>query len=66
MFSVGEVTVDLVPGLGGLASAGDNEIDFAGSEAFSGHDTSKGMAGRGKPRGISLLLSTLGVFLFWR
>jgi len=36
---VGEVTIDLIPGLGGLASARDGEVDLAGSETFSGHGT---------------------------
>ena len=67
VLSVGEVTVYFVPGLGGLAGARDNEINLAGGEAFGGHGTSEGaiLGRRGlssEPRGVSLFLSTLGVF----
>ena len=55
MFLVGEVTIDLVPGLGGLPGAWDGEIDFAGSEAFSGHGTSRGVVGK----------STAGIIFFY-
>jgi hypothetical protein len=42
VFLVGEVTVDLVPGLGSLPGARHDEIDLAGGEAFSGHGSSRG------------------------
>ena len=65
--SVGEVTVDLVPGLGGLAGARDDKIDLAGSEAFGGHGTSEGVTmGRkelsSEPRGVSLFYLPSGYF----
>ena len=47
MFLTGEVTVDLVPGLSGLAGARDGEIDLAGSEALSRH------GGRGRVTELS-------------
>jgi len=38
---VGEVTVDLVPGLGGLTGARHGEVDLPGRKTFSGHGTSR-------------------------
>ena len=38
VLSVYEIPVDLVPGLGGLLSARDDEIDLSCDEAFDGHD----------------------------
>ena len=50
MFPVGEVPVDLVPGLGDLPGARHGEVDLASDEAFSGHGSSRRVVGeRGKP-----------------
>ena len=46
VFFVGEVTVDLVPGLGGLTGTRHDEIDLAGRQTFSGHGTSRGWLGK--------------------
>jgi hypothetical protein len=47
VFLVGKVTVDLVPGLGGLPGARHDEVDLAGSESFSGHGALRGMVREG-------------------
>ena len=45
VFLVGEVPVDLVPGLGCLAGAWHGEVDLAGGETFRGHGSSRGVVG---------------------
>ena len=67
VFLIGEISVDLVPSLGGLTGARDDEVNLASNKALSGHGTQMGrLEGRfvEQSRGISLFYPSSGLFSF--